>query len=86
MAGGRGQFDLPCGFSKNASSKERLKPWFLVTFNIIIGHIFHESFMEIPQVVQKLLRIYLSIFSSIFINFLGFLTFPCFKETNDFSL
>ena len=23
------QFDPACGFSKNASSKERVKPWFL---------------------------------------------------------
>ena len=32
-----GQFDpppSPFGFSKNVSSKERVKPWFFVTFNI----------------------------------------------------
>ena len=39
------------GFSKNVSSKERVKPWFFVTFNIIIKHIFPEHFIEIPQVV-----------------------------------
>ena len=34
--GGGGQFDHhPCGFSKSVSSKEREKPWFFVTFNII---------------------------------------------------
>ena len=50
-----GQFDLlPCGFSKNVSSKERVKRWFFVTFNIIIRHIFPENFIKIPQVVQKL--------------------------------
>ena len=50
-----GQFDpLPLGFSKNVSSKEWMKPWFFVTFNIIISHIFPENFIEIPQVVQKI--------------------------------
>ena len=44
----------PCGFSKNLSSKERVKPWFFVTFNIIIRHVFPENFIEIPQEVQKL--------------------------------
>ena len=43
----------PCGFSKNVSSKERVKPWCFVTFNII-SHIFSENFIEIPQVVQKI--------------------------------
>ena len=46
---GRGQFDPhPCGFSKNLSSKVRLKPWILVTFNIILRHIFPENFIEFP--------------------------------------
>ena len=50
-----GQFDPPsCFFSKNVSSKERVKAWFFVTFNIIIRHIFSENFIEIPHVVQKL--------------------------------
>ena len=58
-AAGGGQFDLPapllpCGFSKNVSSKERVKPCFFVTFNIIIRHIFPENFIEIPRVVQKI--------------------------------
>ena len=43
-----------CGFLKNVSSKERVKPWFSVTFNIIISPIFPENFIEIPQVVQKI--------------------------------
>ena len=44
----------PCRFSKNVSSKERVKLWgFFVTFNIIISDIFPEYFFEIPQVVQK---------------------------------
>ena len=42
------------GFSKIVSSKARVKPWFFMTFNIIISHIFTEDFIEIPQVVQKI--------------------------------
>ena len=51
--GGRRGDDTPCSFSKNVSSKERVKPWFFVTFNIIISHIFPENFIEFPQVFQK---------------------------------
>ena len=43
-----------CGFSKNLSSKEMVKPWFFVFRNIIIGHIFPENVTEIPQVVQNI--------------------------------
>ena len=44
---GGGQFDPPpCCFSKNESSKEKVKPCFFVTFNIIISHIFPEHFIE----------------------------------------
>ena len=64
----------PCGFSKNVSSKKRVKPWFFVTFNIITRHIFPENFIEIPQVVQKLWRISLSILA-IFIDFYQFFGF-----------
>ena len=53
MKGGRGQFQPPCGFSKNVSSRERVKPWFLVNFNIIISHIFPKNFIKILQIVQK---------------------------------
>ena len=80
-----GQIALPCGFSKNVCCKERVKPWFFVALNNSISHIFPENIIEIPQVVQKLWRIYLSILA-IFINFLDFLTFLCYKETNDLSL
>ena len=55
--GGKGgdQIDPPsCGFSKNVSSKERMKPWFLVAFNIISKHIFPENLIEFPQVVLKI--------------------------------
>ena len=67
-----GQLDLLCGFSKNVSFKERMKPWFFVTVNIILRHIFPENFIEFPLVVQKIRRNFLSIlanfhrFSSIF--------------------
>ena len=76
---------VPCGFSKNVSSKEREKACFFVAFNNAISHIFPENLTEIPQVVQKLWTISLSILAT-FINFLDFLTFPCCKETNDLSL
>ena len=45
---------LPCGFPKNVSFNETVNPWFFVTLNIIICHIFPEIFIEIPQVVQKI--------------------------------
>ena len=45
-----------------------VKPWFFVTFNIIISHIFQEIFIETPQVVQKLQGISLSILA-IFMDF-----------------
>ena len=41
-------------FFKKLSSKGMVKPWFFVTFNIIISHIFPKIFNEIPQVVQKI--------------------------------
>ena len=70
---------LPCSFSKIVSSKDRVKPWFFVTFNIIISHIFPENFIEITQVVQKIWGISLTIlanfhrFASIFWIFWNFL-------------
>ena len=51
----------PCGFSKIVPSKQRMKLWFFVTFNIISRHIFPENFIELPQVVQKIWRNSLSI-------------------------
>ena len=77
------------GFSKSVSSKERVKPWFFVTFNIILRHIFPENFIEFPQVVQKIWRNSLSIlanfhqFSSIFWFFWHYLLA---KKTIDVSL
>ena len=51
---GGGQLDPSLGFLKNVSSKERVKPWFFVTFNILLKHIFPENFIEFPEVVQKI--------------------------------
>ena len=42
---------FPCVFfSKNIFSKERLKPWFCVTFNIIISHNFPENFKVVLKI------------------------------------
>ena len=57
----------PLWFSKNASFQERAKAWFFVTLNIIISHTFPENFIEINQVVQKILSLSLSIFLSLFL-------------------
>ena len=40
-------------FLKNASFKERVKPWLFVTLNIIMSHTFPENFIEISSVVQN---------------------------------
>ena len=69
---------------QNASDRERLKPCFFVTFNIIIGCIFLENFIEIPHVVQKIWKFPPSMLT-IFIDFFRFLAFHCYKETNDVS-
>ena len=58
------------GVSKGVSYKEREKPWFFVTFNIILRLIFPQNFIRFSQVVQKIWRNSLSIYSLlIFINF-----------------
>ena len=75
VGGGGGSVNPPCGFSKNVSSKGRVKPWLFVTFNIIIIHRKYEEFI---------CQYYL--YSLIFIDLLDFLTFPCYKEANDVSL
>ena len=70
------------GFFKNLSSRERMKPWLFVAFKIVISHIFPENFIEILQDVQNIWRFYPSTLF-IFIHFSDFLTFPCYKETDD---
>ena len=57
-----------CGFLKNVFFKERVKPMFSLTLNVVIKRIFPENFIEITQVAQKLWRIFLSILA-IFIDF-----------------
>ena len=47
-----------------------------VTFNIVISHVFHETFIEIPQVVQKIC----SLVSSMLIVFINFQRFLVPKE------
>ena len=79
------EFDpSPCGFSKNVFFRESMEPCFFVTFNILITHIFPETFIEIPQLVQKIWRFSSSILT-IFINFSNFSTFPCCKETSTYN-
>ena len=50
--GGGDHFSL--WFFQNIFSRERVKPCFFVTFNIIISHKFSENFIEFPEVVQKI--------------------------------
>ena len=77
-------------FFFNESAKGKANSCFFVTFNfltfnIIISHIIPENFIEIPQVVQKIWRLSLTILAIFidFYQFFGFFTFPCDKETND---
>ena len=58
--------NLPLAFSR-----ETLKPWFFVAFNIIMRHNFSKNFIEIPQVVWKIWRFFLSNINY-FHNFFGF--------------
>ena len=48
-----------------------MKPWFFVTFSIIISHIFPEHLIEIPQVIHKIWRLSSSLLT-IFIGFSDF--------------
>ena len=52
-----------------------------VAFNSIIHQVFSETFIEISQIFQKIQRLYSSILA-IFINFLDFLTLPCYLKAN----
>ena len=54
--------------------KEKVKPCFFVTLNIIIHHVFPENFVETSQVVPKIWRLSLSILA-IFIDFIDLLVF-----------
>ena len=48
----------PMFFFKNIFYRKRVKPCFLVNFNITINYIFPETFAEIYQVVQKIYLYY----------------------------
>ena len=58
---------------------------FLVNFNIILSFIFPENFTKTHQVSQKI-WILISSILTIFVNFLDFFTFICYKKTNDGSI
>ena len=68
-------------FSRNILSEES-KALFSVTVNIIISYIFSENFIEIHQVSQKI-WIFTSSILTIFVNFLDFFTFTCYRKAND---
>ena len=44
-------------FSKNTCPKERVKPWFFVTLNIFMSHIFPEKFKLTPPQTTLLSKI-----------------------------
>ena len=52
-AGGGSIWLPPCGFSKSVSCKERMKPWFFVTFNIIVSHIFPEDLLKLLKSFRR---------------------------------
>ena len=64
-----------CGFSKNVSSRDRVKACFFVTFDIIIGHIFPGKIWRCSPSVL-----------TIFIDFSDCLKFPFYKEANEVSI
>ena len=67
---------------KNAPSKVGVIPgflWILIRLKVT-------SFVKILLKFLKDFPSQYLLFSAIFINFLNFLTFPCYKETNDVSL
>ena len=55
-----------------------MKPWFFVTFNVIISHVSPANFIEIHQDIRFSPSIL-----TIFNDFADLLTFPSHKETND---
>ena len=85
-----GQFDLTLPDPLPAVfpiffSRRRVKPWFLVTFNIIVSDIFPENFIETYHVVKNILK-FLSSVLAIFANFLIFFTFTCCRKLYDISI
>ena len=76
-----GQSDLYVVFPKMWLLERGWSLVFFGTFNIIVRHIFPENVIEINQVVQKIWSFSPSILTN-FSDFLDFLTYPCYKETN----
>ena len=76
---GRIQYDTTCGFSKNTSSREGGGARIFVTFKIIIGLLFTNNFIRVPQVVQEIWSFSPSIFT-ILVNFLDFWYFLVAKK------
>ena len=76
----------PCGFFKNSLFRERVKPCFFVTFNLIISQIFPESFIDNNGSEDMMIFIFDVKVLTIFVNFSDFLAFWCYKETNDVSI
>ena len=65
-------FNSSCNFFKNLLERR----WSIVSlWLLILSHIFPENFIEISQIFQKIWRFSPSVLT-MFINFLGFLTFP----------
>ena len=62
----RSIWPLSNGFSKLYRLKRGWNPVF-VTFNVTISHIFPENFIDIPEAVQKISKIFLSVLT-IFID------------------
>ena len=65
------------------SQRERVKPCFFVTFNLIISHIFPESFIDNNGSEDMMIFIFDVKVLTILVNFSDFLAFWCYKETND---
>ena len=65
------KFELLCVFFlKNASSKERVKTYFFVTFTIITSHIFSEISLKVFKAFRKYEDFVFVNRSAIFINLL----------------
>ena len=90
-AGGRRRVSLtstPVVFRKTCLLKRGWNPGFLWLLILLYGTSFLKislNFLKSFRSYEEFLCLYY-LFSSIFINFLDFLTFPCYKETNDVSL
>ena len=68
----------------NLEKGKMVNPCFSVTFHVILSHIFPKTFIEICQVFQKIWRFLWRFFDvNYFLKFFGFLTFSCYKKTND---